>query len=165
MKIPAFLFPVLNPIMSLLLNSPLHFVLSGSILVIYFKGRRSGRSLSTPARYFIAADGTIVLVTETQTKWWPNFIDGAGAQVQLQGKRVAVHANSYAPPAAQVEERVVQMLDAHPADAAYMSVTKDTQASRTAGRPVWEQASLTTALANLVAVELTPAATIPTGRF
>ena len=34
MKLPEFLFVIINPIMRLLLNSPLHGILSGSIMVI-----------------------------------------------------------------------------------------------------------------------------------
>ncbi|MEM1433819.1 MAG: nitroreductase/quinone reductase family protein [Pseudomonadota bacterium] len=154
MKVPEFLFPIANPIMTLLLNSPLHGLMSGSILVLYFTGRRSGRALSTPARY-CEADDELVLITNPETRWWPNFLEGAEAEVQLRGKRVKVVAKSTRGPAPQVGARVEQMLEAHPADAVYMDVEKDTAASREAGKPIWDTATLDAAKARLVAVVLT----------
>ncbi|MEM6708110.1 MAG: nitroreductase/quinone reductase family protein [Pseudomonadota bacterium] len=153
MKVPEFLFPIVNPIMTLLLNSPLHGVMSGSILVLYFTGRRSGKAYSTPVRYFDDGE-SLVLVTGTDTGWWPNLVGGVDASIQLRGSRRSVRAQAFKPPAPEVAARVIQMLDAHPADAVYMDVEKDSAASRAAGKPVWDKASLDAATQKLVAVEL-----------
>ena len=154
MKIPAFLFPLLNPIVTLLLNSPLHGLMSGSVLVLYYTGRRSGQARSTPVRYF-EEGGQIVLITEKSSGWWPNFLDGAAAAVQLRGQRVAVQAVAFKPPATQVAEHVDRMLDTHPADAVYMGINKRPTAEQTADESIWDPASLADAYQRLVAVELT----------
>ena len=153
MKIPEFLFPLLNPIVTLLLNSPLHGLMSGSVLVLYYTGRRSGQARSTPVRYFEQGN-QLVLITEKSSGWWPNFIDSADAEVQLRGQRVAVKATAFKPPAGQVAKHVDHMLEAHPADAVYMGIEKKPAAAQVAGESVWDPASLANAYQRLVAVEL-----------
>jgi hypothetical protein len=51
MKMPKALFTIINPIMSLLLRSPIHGLWSKSAMLITFKGRKSGKSFTTPVRY------------------------------------------------------------------------------------------------------------------
>ena len=153
MKIPEFLFPLLNPIVTALLSSPLHGLMSGSVLVLHYVGRRSGKARSTPVRYF-EAEGRLVLITAINSGWWPNFLGGADAKVQLRGQRVPVRATAFKPPANEVQQHVDQMLAEHPADAAYMDIKRDSMASSEARQPVWDQASLKDAYQRLVAVEL-----------
>ena len=57
-KMPEFMFAVINPIMKLLLRSPLHGILSGGVMLITFQGVKSKRWFTTPVRY-IEDDGTI----------------------------------------------------------------------------------------------------------
>ena len=56
MRLPEPLFVIINPMMRMLLRSPLHFVQSKSLMLITFTGRKSGRRLTTPVRYVRVGD-------------------------------------------------------------------------------------------------------------
>ena len=88
MRIPEPLFPVINRVMRLLLSSPLHALMSGSVMVIHYTGRRTGRPRWTPVRYLRESDDTIVCLTGSETGWWPNFLEPRDVRLQLAGRRV-----------------------------------------------------------------------------
>ena len=58
MRIPEPFFPLINRAMRVLLDSPLHGLMSNSILTIRFTGRRTGRVWSLPVRY-VREDGGV----------------------------------------------------------------------------------------------------------
>jgi hypothetical protein len=73
-----------NPLVVALLRSPLHRMLSGSVDVIRYHGRRSGREFTTPTQYARYGDGVVILVGRPDTKtWWRNFRDGHDLDVLL----------------------------------------------------------------------------------
>jgi hypothetical protein len=73
--------------MSWLLRSPFHGLISGSILLITYNGRRSGKQYSAPLNY--VRDGNILWVTSVRTrKWWRNFKGEWPIRVLLQGKEI-----------------------------------------------------------------------------
>lgn len=151
MKIPEFAFRFINPIVKALLISPLHRLFSGSVLVLYFQGRRSGRALSTPVRYL--RDGSeLTLVTNLSGGWWPNFIETQRVELQLAGERCAARATAYRAPDPLVRERISRMLQTHPADAAYLDIAKSRSEDAVDGR--WEPASFNTAIETAVVVLL-----------
>lgn len=151
MKVPEFLFPLLNPIVKRLLNSPLHGLMSGSVLVLYFTGRRSGIARSTPVRYLERGD-ELLLLTDRSGGWWPNFKTPAAVTVQLRGHRKSGEASVAIAPDGAVRQGIADMLKAYPADAAYLEIRKDAGADAVDGR--WERRSYETAIANTVAVRI-----------
>jgi len=77
---------VVNPLMKLLLRSPLHGLVSDSLLLVTFTGRRSGREFTTPVGYE-QLDDTLYVTSQTNRVWWTNLRDGAPVTVQLRGER------------------------------------------------------------------------------
>jgi hypothetical protein len=76
---------------SFLLRSPLHGLLSRMFLVITFRGRKSGRLISTPVNYW--EDGrTITLTSRRNRNWWRNLRGGATVQIRLRGKNFPAQA-------------------------------------------------------------------------
>jgi len=71
-----------------LLCSPLHRLLSGSMLVLRVTGRRSGHAIELPVNYVRDADDERRLwVTSTRERtWWRNLRDGAPVDVYLRGR-------------------------------------------------------------------------------
>jgi len=120
-KIPHRLFVFINQIMVLLLRSPLHSVCSKSILAIRYTGIKSGRVLTVPARY-LREDERLVVLTSRQTKWWPNFMHNAVADVLLAGRWVACEVQATVDRPDLVDPLMREMWARHPADAAYMEV-------------------------------------------
>jgi hypothetical protein len=79
------IYSIVNPIVGLLLRSPLHGVLSKNTLLISFTGRKSGKLYSTPLSYM--RDGNTITCMTTG-KWWKNVRGGAPVTVWLEGKRL-----------------------------------------------------------------------------
>ena len=45
MKIPMWMFPILNPIVAMLLRSPLHAMMSGDVMLLIVTGRKSAKQV------------------------------------------------------------------------------------------------------------------------
>ena len=65
---------VVNKFPALLLRSPLHGLIIGSVLLITFNGRKSGKKYTTPITCL--GEGDTVLMT-TDSPWWKNLPGGA----------------------------------------------------------------------------------------
>jgi hypothetical protein len=86
-----------------LLRSPFHGLLSRSMLLISFAGRRSGKTYTLPVSY--ARDGeTIVIVSQADRRWWHNLREGAPVWVHVQGKNLTGYAESFETPSVVASE-------------------------------------------------------------
>ncbi|WP_090384181.1 nitroreductase/quinone reductase family protein [Natronobacterium texcoconense] len=80
---------VANPVVRWLLRSPLHPLASFALVLVTYRGRRSGREYTIPVAY-ARDDGPLVAVTpKSETIWWTNFREPAACVVRLQGTREA----------------------------------------------------------------------------
>jgi F420H(2)-dependent quinone reductase len=68
-----------------LLRSPLHGLLSSSVILITFIGRKSGRTYQTPVQYQRVGD-RLRCFTKQERLWWRNLQGGAPLTIRLQGK-------------------------------------------------------------------------------
>jgi deazaflavin-dependent oxidoreductase (nitroreductase family) len=74
-----------NPLVVWLLRSPLHVLMSGSVLLLMFEGRRSGRIYTTPVNY--VRDGKdLLLVAARDHTWWKNLRGGAPVRLLICGR-------------------------------------------------------------------------------
>jgi hypothetical protein len=80
---PEALLRIVNPIMKLLLHTPLAGAARNQLMVVDFTGRKSGRHYSIPLSAYVI-DG--ILYAMTGKAWKSNFRDGATAQVLHDGK-------------------------------------------------------------------------------
>ena len=84
-----------NTIVGTILESPLHPVLSGSTVLVKYRGSRTGDEYVTPVQYADAHHGLVVLVGEPDTKtWWRNFIEMGQATVLLKGEWTPMTAHA-----------------------------------------------------------------------
>lgn len=74
-----------NPLVIRLLRSPLHALMSGSVLLLTFEGRRSGRSYTTPVSYIRDGEG-VLLVGARDHSWWKNLRGGAPVRLRIGGR-------------------------------------------------------------------------------
>jgi deazaflavin-dependent oxidoreductase (nitroreductase family) len=74
-----------NDLVVWLLRSPLHGLVSKSILLIGVKGRKSGKTISVPVNY-IRDGNTLWVTSQRPRKWWRNLTDGAAVNVRLAGR-------------------------------------------------------------------------------
>jgi hypothetical protein len=62
-------------------------VLSGSTDVIRYRGRRSGRTYTTPTQYARRGDELIILVGRPDSKsWWKNFRENREIEILVKGR-------------------------------------------------------------------------------
>lgn len=74
---------LLNPVVKVLLASPLHWPLSRWFAIVAWTGRKSGRRYSTPVSY-VREEG-VVWVT-TGDRWWRNLRDEGSAGMRIAGR-------------------------------------------------------------------------------
>jgi deazaflavin-dependent oxidoreductase (nitroreductase family) len=83
-----FMNKIANPLVGLILRSPLHGIMSAAVLLITYRGRKSGREYTLPVQY--VQDGeTIYIVPGAAEKktWWRNLRGGATVILRLRGKQ------------------------------------------------------------------------------
>lgn len=122
MRIPDMFFPVVNRVMRLLLHSPLHRLMSGNVMVLFFRGRRTGQRRWTPVRYLREGEDGVFCLTGRETGWWPNLLGEASVELQLAGRRVAATAQALPDDAERKDAALRRMMERFPADAAYHGI-------------------------------------------
>jgi len=112
-----------DPLMSAILRSPLHGLLSGSTMLITVRGKRSGKRYTTPVNY-VRKGSELITVSFRSRRWWRNLRGGAGVTVRLRGADVEAQATAVEDPAA-VAEGLAWLVRASPAYARHLGVAFD----------------------------------------
>lgn len=73
-----------NPAFRFILASPLHGMMSSALLVLTFRGRKSGKDYAVPVAY--VQEGERLLIA-TDSKWYKNLVGGASVNVRLRGQK------------------------------------------------------------------------------
>ena len=114
--------PIVNRAMKLVLRSPVHAMVSKTILLITFTGRKTGKTYTTPVSYSHCGDQMVIF---THAGWWKNLRNGAAVTLRLQGREF----RAWAEPTAEDKTAVAAGLAAHlqqvRSDAAFYGVTFD----------------------------------------
>jgi deazaflavin-dependent oxidoreductase (nitroreductase family) len=81
-----FMNALMNPLVGLILCSPLHRLMSGSVALITVRGRKSGKAYTLPVQYVQSGQITYILPGAPERKtWWRNLIGGAPVILWLHG--------------------------------------------------------------------------------
>jgi deazaflavin-dependent oxidoreductase (nitroreductase family) len=76
---------LVNPVVRTILCSSVHSLLSGSLLLLKYTGRRSGRRHSLPVMYLERNGELVVFAGQRRDKrWWRNFQPAAPVSVVLR---------------------------------------------------------------------------------
>lgn len=86
---PPTLVKMGNPLVRMLLGSPLHGMLDDSFLVLHLSGRKTGRRYDIPVGY-VDMGGKLTVVTVA--RWRVNLRGGADVSVMLRGCLRPMHA-------------------------------------------------------------------------
>jgi deazaflavin-dependent oxidoreductase (nitroreductase family) len=121
MKLPEPLFAIINPVMRFLLRSPLHWLMSSSLMLITYTGRKSGKVYTTPVRY-LRTNSSIQCFTSADTKWWRNLRGGAEVTLTIQGEDKHFLAKVIENDLEKTREALRHYLTVFPQDAAYHDV-------------------------------------------
>lgn len=119
---------MLNPVMRLLLRSPLHGLASGSIGILHFRGRRSGRSLDTPLS-FMREGQTVWLLSARRTQWWRNFRgpEASPVEMEIAGQSYPGHARLFEGDSEALRDGVRRFIAAVPRDATIYGLKLDAE--------------------------------------
>jgi hypothetical protein len=90
------LLHAVNPVMRFLLGTPLAGPARKQMMVVTFKGRKTGRQYSLPLSAHVIDDQLYAL---TSALWKNNFRDGADAEVLHDGKRTRMRGELVTDPA------------------------------------------------------------------
>jgi deazaflavin-dependent oxidoreductase (nitroreductase family) len=114
--------PLVTQAMKLVLRSPVHGMVSKTVLLITFTGRKSGKTYTTPVDY--SQDGDQVTIF-SHANWWKNLRNGAPVTLRMRGREL----QGLAEPVAEDKQAVAAGLTEHlrkvPSDARYYGVTFD----------------------------------------
>ena len=73
-----------NPIVILLLYSPLHSYMDKSTILISFTGRKSGKKYTIPVS-FVRDEDNLMMISQREHSWWKNLQGGAEVTLYMQG--------------------------------------------------------------------------------
>ena len=121
MKLPEPLFALINPIMGMLLRSPIHGFWSDSLMLITFTGRKSGKKFTTPVRYVRDGDN-ILCFTSAENQWWRNLRNGASAQLRVAGELKHYTTQVIENNPQETKKWLVLYLGLYPQDASYHEI-------------------------------------------
>jgi hypothetical protein len=81
-----------NPVVKAVLGSPAHRLLSGGLIVLAYRGHRSGRTFRIPLRYAtMPGDRIVALAVGADGKlWWRSFSQPGPATLLVRGVERAV---------------------------------------------------------------------------
>jgi deazaflavin-dependent oxidoreductase (nitroreductase family) len=80
-----------NDFMSWVLRSPLHGMLSNSMMLLTVKGRKTGKEYTLPVNYY-RQNGNLWVLTNRDRTWWRNLQDGAEVSLLLKRQPVSAFA-------------------------------------------------------------------------
>jgi deazaflavin-dependent oxidoreductase (nitroreductase family) len=117
-NVPSFV----NQTMKFVLRSPIHGMVSQTVLLVTFTGRKSGKIYTTPVSYSQHDDRVTIF---THAVWWKNLINGAQVSLRIRGREYM----GLAEPVSKDKQAVAAGLAAHlrevASDARWYGVTFD----------------------------------------
>ena len=112
-----------NPIMRWLVSSPLHFLVSKSIMLMTYQGRRTGQTYTVPMNYLAVGD-TLYTISSKDRVWWRNLQSEAYVRLRLRGKDVSARARAIVE-ADQVAKDLRLMIETAPRMGRFFGIRMD----------------------------------------
>lgn len=93
-----FMNHIWNPIVRLILRSPLHGMMSNSLMLITYTGQKSGKEYTLPVS-FLENGGSVYVIPGSPEKkvWWHNIHLNTPVQLRLRGRKVTAKASRLNP--------------------------------------------------------------------
>jgi deazaflavin-dependent oxidoreductase (nitroreductase family) len=82
-----FMNKIANPFVKFILRSPFHGWMSAAVLLLTYRGRKSGREFTLPVQYVQDGEHVYIVPGFAEKKiWWRNLKGGADVLVMLKGQ-------------------------------------------------------------------------------
>jgi deazaflavin-dependent oxidoreductase (nitroreductase family) len=114
--------PYVNSAMKFVLRSPVHGMVSKTVLLITFAGCKSGKTYTTPVSYSQSGDQVYIF---THANWWKNLRSEAPVTLRMRGRELQGLPESVARDKQAVAAGLAAHLRKVPSDARYYGVTFD----------------------------------------
>jgi len=111
-----------NPVMTWLLRSPLHGWVSGSVMLLMYQGRKSGKTYQVPVNY-VRQGNRLVTISQPDRTWWRNFRLEAPVSLLLRGETVSAAARAVEDPA-QLNQILKELVESNPAYGRFLKITR-----------------------------------------
>lgn len=121
MRIPEPLFVFVNIVVRVLLKSPFHGLMSSSVLLITYVGRKSGKSYTTPVRY-MQTETSLRCFTSDHVQWWRNVKASPTVTLRVGGTSRQYQAKVLDRDPGATGRRLEEYLALFPQDAAYQEI-------------------------------------------
>jgi len=118
------LWRLINPLVVLILRSPLHFLASKNLIFITFKGIKSKKTYNIPVSYHREGNELIAL-TLKQNLWWKNLKMLNTTQITLLGKKEDVGLTIVDKDTHFIKEKMRELIIEKPIDAYFAKVKLD----------------------------------------
>jgi hypothetical protein len=93
-----FMNHIWNPIVRLILRSPLHGMMSKSLLLITYRGEKSGKEYTLPVSFLENRGKIYVLPGSPEKKvWWHNIHSNIPVSLTVRGKVIQARGNRLTP--------------------------------------------------------------------
>ena len=114
--------PYINSAIKFILHSPVHGMISKTVLLITFTGHKSGKTYTTPVSYTQNEDQVIIF---THAAWWKNLRNSAPVTLRIQGRELQGFAEAVDGDKQAVAAGLANHFRKVPSDARYYGVTFD----------------------------------------
>ena len=95
----------LNPAVTFVLRSRLHYPLSLGLMLLTVTGRRSGQRYTIPVGYQRRGECLLVLVSKAHRKrWWRNYLAPGPVEVRMRGRTLGGEARCVPPGSEEFRE-------------------------------------------------------------
>lgn len=105
---------VANDLVTFLLSSPLHKLISNQLLLLTYTGRKSGKQVTVPLGY-VREGNTILLLTDHA--WYKSLLTNPQVSLRIQGKTYMGSAEVTADDKAEVEREMIYFVKQRPGGA------------------------------------------------
>ena len=117
-----------NPLITAILRSPVHGLLSRHMLLLPYNGHKSGMERTIPVSYLRDGD-RLAVISFRQRRWWRNFRNGADVTLRLCGKTVPATAQAITDEDVALPRHLTTLLRPYPRYASYVGVALDPDGS------------------------------------
>lgn len=115
---------VINPLMTALLKSRFHRLVSRDIMLITFTGLRTGQQYTTPVSY-VSYGKKVHCFTGMDYSWWRNLRGGARVTLRIRGQEKPGQAEAISDDDARIKRAMSEFFLRLPRDAVYYDVSLD----------------------------------------
>ena len=77
---------IINPLTIAIAKSPLHFLISQNLVVLNFKGIKTGKNYALPVSYLENPSGKLSCVTDRHNIWWRNLLPVTNIKILYKGR-------------------------------------------------------------------------------